>query len=401
MGNYENQRRAGSTIIKARSAKEAMADARMAFGPDVEVLAIEKVGKLYCLEVCNPGSEELAPRKFLQNHVSHSGGLTLYSKDNFVDSRATSRAIMIEDQGVNLEGVARLEKKFEELSRKFDEGRIQLVQHQGAGLSSISSIRDKLLETGFAEPLVGKLAGALIDGGAMAYDKDMCLRVLTSWLGQLGAGPQFDSGWCAIVGPAGSGKTTTIAKLASRASAQWGPDSVGLVTTDFYRIGAYEQLRMFGEMLGIKVWPARNPAELSGLKQSLSYKKVVYVDTIGTGRDDEKMREQMSLLGELGICSSMAIQANLDRNVMRADLTKWREAGVRGAVITKLDQALSLAEVVESLIIKNMPVSYAANGQRVPADLHKVSSLLLAHKALRSVTSSGEQLDSEPKNNTI
>ena len=149
---------------------------------------------------------------------------------------------------------------------------------------------------------------------------------------------------------------------------------------------------MFGEMLGIKVWPARSLPELDSIKQNLTGKKVVFVDTIGTGRDDEKMRDQMEMLSQLGINSTMAIQANLDRNVMRVDLARWREAGAKGVVITKLDQALSLTELVESLIIKSMPVTYAANGQRVPADLHKVSSLLLAHKALRSHSTTTSEL---------
>ena len=396
MGNYESQRRAGSTIIKAKSAKEAMANARNVFGPDVEVLSIEKVNDLYCLEVSNPPSDSQESLK-IRHDLNNKKGVNMPKEPlrleaNLLKEKSKNSVSSIEYVHDEMDGVARLEKKFEELSRQLVAGHVQLTPHQGAGLNGLSSIRERLIELGFAEPFVGKLAGAMIENGAMEYDKDMCLRILTSWLNQLGAGHNIEMGWNAIVGPAGSGKTTTIAKLASRAAAQWGPDAVGLVTTDFYRIGAYEQLRMFGEMLGIKVWPARSLPELDSIKQNLTGKKVVFVDTIGTGRDDEKMRDQMEMLSQLGINSTMAIQANLDRNVMRVDLARWREAGAKGVVITKLDQALSLTELVESLIIKSMPVTYAANGQRVPADLHKVSSLLLAHKALRSHSTTTSEL---------
>ena len=165
--------------------------------------------------------------------------------------------------------------------------------------------------------------------------------------------------------------------------AKWGADSVALVTTDFFRIGAYEQLRVFGELLGVKVHSARSFQELQSLRLALAGKKVVFVDTVGSSRDDEKMREQMGMFTNLRIESTVALQACLARSVMRLDLGRWRDSGATSALITKMDQATGVASLVETLIMRGLPVSYATNGQRVPADLHRVSSLLLAHKALR------------------
>ena len=385
MKSYQQQKSPGSTVFRAKSIKEAMAEARLAFGAEAEILSVEKVGKLYCVEVSPPRSLDAATMSpiapgtpFPRAQAASSTRREPVLAPAEIASARTRAAIGRFD-ATALESVERLERQFVELAARVDLAK----GHQGSGLEAIGSIRASLADAGFAEPFVGKLAGAMVDAGAVAYSKDLAMRILASWLGQLGEASDMEMGWHAVVGPAGSGKTTTIAKLASRAAAKYGPDSVGLVTTDFFRIGAYEQLRVFGELLGVKVHPARSLPELTGLVDSLASKKVVYVDTVGSSRDDDKMREQMGMLAALGIQSSMALQACLARSVMRVDLARWREGGASSALITKLDQATGIAALVESLIMRGMPVHYAATGQRVPADLHKVTGLLLAHKAMR------------------
>lgn len=383
MKSYEHQPNFGSTVFRAKNVKEAMAEARSAFGADVEVLSVEKIGKLYCVEV-RPPSFAVDPTGSDQDKHQINGQkvvvrLPISEPKILMGPRTSPRADSGNFDSMAIESVERLERKFEELVSRIDVAR----GHQGIGIEAMGSIRASLVDYGFSEPFLGKLASAMIDAGAMGFSKDLAMRILSTWLGSLGSASDMELGWHAVVGPAGSGKTTSIAKLASRASAKWGPDAVGLVTTDFFRIGAYEQLRIFGELLGIKVHPARSPQELKSLVQILGSKKVVYVDTVGSSRDDEKMREQMSMLNAMGITSTMALQACLAPSVMRVDLGRWRDAGASSAMITKLDQAVGVATLVESLITRGMPVLYATTGQRVPADLHKVSALLLAHKAMR------------------
>ena len=346
MESYQRQTRVGATIFRAKNVKEAMGEARMAFGEQVELLSVEKVGGLYCVEVRAPAQAEAG-------------------------------------QGLNaaeMEAVDQVERRFQELSRRAG---LMAGGHQAMGMGEIGGIRSALLAAGFSEPFLGKLSAAMIDAGAAAFDKNLAMRVISSWLDQLGAPADLETGWHAIVGPAGSGKTTTIAKLATRAAAKHGAHAVGLVTTDFFRIGAYEQLKTFGELLGIPVRPARSPQELRALRSELAGKKVVYVDSVGSSRDDERMREQMSMFAAMDIECCVAAQACLSSSVLRADMGRWRDAGARSALITKLDQAVGIAPVVETLVMRGLPALYATTGQRVPADLHRVSPLLLAHKALR------------------
>jgi flagellar biosynthesis GTPase FlhF len=385
MANYQQQRVSGTTIFRAKSVKEAMAEARVAFGVDASIVSVEKVGKLYCVEITPPAGLTAKPENVL--------GLPAPVQDNRKYAFDAPRGLEVKrarpleqdiakSHGFDLAALAsveRLEKRFEELS-----SRIDITRHtQAEGVVGMASIRSGLNACGFSEPFLGKLAGAMIDAGAVSFNKELPMRIIASWLEQLGVASDFEQGWHALVGPAGSGKTTSIAKFASRAVAKWGSSSVGLVTTDFFRIGAYEQLRLFGELLGVKVYPVRSFQELKSVRDSLADKKVVFVDTVGSSRDDDKMREQMGMFAQVGIESTMALQACLARSVMRLDLGRWRDAGATSALITKMDQATGVASLVEALIMRGLPVGFASTGQRVPVDLHKVSALLLAHKAMR------------------
>lgn len=67
-----------------------------------------------------------------------------------------------------------------------------------------------------------------------------------------GQEPLYEQGGVfALVGSTGVGKTTTTAKLAALCAAKYGASSVGLITLDTYRVGAHDQLRSYGRMLGM------------------------------------------------------------------------------------------------------------------------------------------------------
>src|ERR1041384_3739303 len=83
----------------------------------------------------------------------------------------------------------------------------------------------------------------------------------------------------ALMGPTGVGKTTTTAKLAARCVMRFGADKLALVTTDSYRIGAYEQLRIYGQILDVPVYAVKDAADLHLVLQDLRDKHMVLIDT--------------------------------------------------------------------------------------------------------------------------
>src|SRR5471032_2978239 len=85
----------------------------------------------------------------------------------------------------------------------------------------------------------------------------------------------------ALMGPTGVGKTTTTAKLAARCVMRFGASKVALLTTDSYRIGAHEQLRIFGKILGVSVHAVKDADDLQLALSELRNKHIVLIDTIG------------------------------------------------------------------------------------------------------------------------
>ncbi|MBG0755752.1 flagellar biosynthesis protein FlhF [Vibrio cidicii] len=179
-------------------------------------------------------------------------------------------------------------------------------------------------------------------------------------------------GVVALLGPTGVGKTTTIAKLAARAAMEYGANNVALVTTDTYRIGAHEQLSIYGRIMGCPVKVAKDSKELADVIYQLRNRKLVLVDTAGMGQRDVRLSEQLdTLMQESGevIHSYLVLPATAQRRVLQETIEHFRRIPLSGCILTKLDESLSLGEFISVVIQNALPVAYIANGQRVPEDI--------------------------------
>jgi flagellar biosynthesis protein FlhF len=99
----------------------------------------------------------------------------------------------------------------------------------------------------------------------------------------------------ALVGPTGIGKTTTVAKLAARATLRHGTERIALITTDSYRIGAQDQLRLYGKILGVSVFSVQNEADLHVTLADLADKHLVLIDSTGMGQRDARVDAQTQM----------------------------------------------------------------------------------------------------------
>ncbi|WP_375750873.1 flagellar biosynthesis protein FlhF [Vibrio sp. HN007] len=179
-------------------------------------------------------------------------------------------------------------------------------------------------------------------------------------------------GVVALLGPTGVGKTTTIAKLAARAAMEYGSDNVALVTTDTYRIGAHEQLAIYGRIMGCPVRVAKDSDELAEVIYQLRNRRLVLVDTAGMGQRDVRLSEQLDTLmqnsGE-AISSYLVLPATAQRKVLQETIEHFKRIPLSGCVLTKIDESLSLGEFISVVVENALPVAYIANGQRVPEDI--------------------------------
>src|SRR5690606_19176537 len=104
----------------------------------------------------------------------------------------------------------------------------------------------------------------------------------------------------ALIGPTGVGKTTTTAKLAARVVMKHGASRLGLITTDAYRIGGHEQLRIYGKILGVMVHAVKDEVDLKIALEELKGKHTILIDTVGVNQRDEMVTRQIAMLAGAG-----------------------------------------------------------------------------------------------------
>ncbi len=206
-----------------------------------------------------------------------------------------------------------------------------------------------------------------------------------------------NGGVVALVGPTGVGKTTTIAKLAARYILRHGKDKVGLITTDNYRIGALEQLRTYGRILGAPVYVAANYDELESALQVLSDKDLVLIDTAGMSQRDVRLTEQFAMLqgGLRHVQSYLVLSAITQVHGLDEAIGAFKGANLKGCILTKIDEAVSLGEAISMLIKHELPVAYISEGQKVPEDLQPARAHSLITKCVTMAKKYNARIDDE------
>ena len=180
-------------------------------------------------------------------------------------------------------------------------------------------------------------------------------------------------GVVALVGPTGTGKTTTIAKLAARYAQKYGADQVALITIDTYRIAAYEQLATYGKIIGCPVRKAQSGEQLADLLFQLRNKRLVLIDTAGFSQRDSRLISQLATFGQVSgqqVKNYLVVQGNTQQTTLKHIINAYKSIDLQGCIITKLDECYSLGEVISNVIEAQLPVSYVADGQQVPEDIH-------------------------------
>ena len=179
-------------------------------------------------------------------------------------------------------------------------------------------------------------------------------------------------GIVALVGPTGVGKTTTIAKLAAKFILKHGSSQVALITTDNYRIAAHEQLNTYGRILDVPVRVASSAKELRNLINGFADKRLILIDTAGMSQRDMKLVEQINTLqqNELSIRSYLVMSAATEYKAMNAIIKAFAVFDPQASILTKLDEAVTIGSAISSIIEHNLPLSFIADGQQVPEDIH-------------------------------
>ncbi len=196
-----------------------------------------------------------------------------------------------------------------------------------------------------------------------------------------------EGGVIALVGPTGVGKTTNIAKLAARFTLKYGAKDLALVTTDSYRIGAHEQLKTYGRILGAPVYVADDEQELKQILARLDDKKLVLIDTAGMSPRDIRLTQQLTMLRRsysdikvLAVLSAAAQTLAMDEVI-----STFGADELDGCIASKVDESTSIGGIISILIENRLHLNYISDGQKVPEDIHQANTKDFLKLALEMV----------------
>ncbi|MFP2770588.1 flagellar biosynthesis protein FlhF [Oceanisphaera sp. KMM 10153] len=346
------------------------------------------------------GRSEASPKTLAEQESWAEPGLKESHKDQRQEPRLGAREPLaqpqLHDSRENKRKEGAKDKELNAMRQEIASIR-QLLEHQVSGLmwqevERREPVRAMVIKQlnglGFSDGFADQLAMRVND---KAQPHEAWSQIEAALSQQLMTGEDEilrQGGAVALLGPTGVGKTTTIAKLAARFSSRYGADQIALVTTDHYRIGAHEQLQTYGRIMGVVVKQARTYQELAQALYQLRHRRLVLIDTAGMGQRDLRLNEQLdTLVGDkkIKIRNYLVLPATAQRRVLQEAVDHFRRIPLAGCILTKLDESLSLGDVLDISIQNSLPISYITDGQRVPEDLRLANALELVKQALGSV----------------
>ena len=248
-----------------------------------------------------------------------------------------------------------------------------------------------LLASGYSAALARQITQHLPDDYSAAQAREWLVGVIARNLPCADAENDLVTrgGIYALVGPTGVGKTTTTAKLAARCAVRYGSKALALLTTDSYRIGAQDQLRIYAKILGVNVHTVTDAAELRGTLDTLSAKHLVLIDTVGMGQRDSRVAEHTHWLAQPDVKRLLLLNATVQAETLEEVVAAYGAArpeanDFAGGIITKIDEAARPGQALDVAIRHRLLLQYVSNGQRVPEDLHAPNASYLVHRSLRS-----------------
>lgn len=290
----------------------------------------------------------------------------------------------------------------ERLLREMQEMRELLDRRAPPKQSATPSVRERLMAQLLAVGFSREIATEVLDGLPARLEGNAKIggEATQAWLGERLAArlATLESeaalldrpGIVALVGPTGVGKTTTTAKLAARFVMRHGAASGALVTTDSFRIGAHEQLRIYARLLDVPMFALEADAPLDTLSERLQSATWVMVDTVGTSQRDQRVITQMAALKQTPVPVRLVLVLNAasQPDILEEVIERYRQAArAAGAtlddcIITKQDEAGRLGPLLDVVMRHDLRLLFGAHGQQVPEDLALIDSSALVAQAL-------------------
>ena len=334
---------------------------------------------------------ETAPEASSDDKRRRGAGRTAITTGADASSVKKDQVIRKRPKQASTPDIRRLVDEIDSMRSAFEQQFALLNWNGQKGSASLRiNLLPRLLGAGFSVSLGhGLLDGLMKYPDAGCNEKQAMQRIrdaLTQNLNTIESEDEIleKGGIYALVGPTGVGKTTTTAKLAARCVIRHGAENLALVTTDGYRIGGHDQLRIYGKILGVAVHAVNDAKDLPVVLAELRRKHMVLIDTVGMSQRDPMVAEQVAMFAGCGAEVKRLLLLNAASSLQTLDevAAAYRGSGLAGAIITKMDEAVVRGSALEIAIRHSLPLYYVSSGQRVPEDLELADLEKLVNLAL-------------------
>lgn len=348
--------------FRAADSQQALRRIREEIGPDAAILACYAVPEgIEFLVTSEPVSMETAtaqrapaPLEVAPGVIPHPAFAMRRNIDTLMDTRTAIAEPLATPSPAAVE-VARVDADLISLRaelgsmRNLLESHLQLVARQ--------------------QPAAAPTLGAELMAALEAAPGDLPLQPLAQRLADalpVRALPR--AGVIAFVGPAGAGKTSLLARLATQLALSGGSEQIALISTDAGRIGAQEQLKAYGRLLQIPVHVAHDARSLSYLLTLLQRKTWVLIDTAGIASHDEQGRAELAEL--LTACPQaeviLTLPADAAADVQEAVASAFAPLPLTGLALTRLDEARRLDGALAVAMRQRLPLTWCSHDATQP-----------------------------------
>ncbi|MFM9835467.1 MAG: flagellar biosynthesis protein FlhF [Methylophilaceae bacterium] len=396
-----------------KNSKAALAQVREALGDDAVILsnrAVEGGNEIMAFreeEIASIPAYNSADQNFGASMVEDAQSSTLEAlfrkrvqseqslnktsnADELNDEAIQSRAEVIAQAQAN-EASAQIANMMQEIRNMRSMIESQLTEISWSAIQHRDPVKSialgKLLSAGFSSALSKQLAENIPEKQNNTNAMKWVQNVLGKNLKSIGKEDEIldQGGVFALIGPTGAGKTTTTAKLAARFVMKHGTEKLGLISTDAYRIGGHEQLRIYGKILGVMVHTVKDEDDLKIALNELKGKHTILIDTVGVSQRDRMVAEQVAMLSgaSSNIKKLLCLNATNTGDTLIDVVQAYKGRGLDGCIITKEDEAVTIGNVIDVVIREKLKLFYVTNGQRVPEDIYIAEKMQLINHAFK------------------
>ncbi len=397
--------------FEGKTENEALEKVKAEIGQDATILNIRKINKKGFMSLFNSSKvevtvavdndkEEFDKTKIKSNITNESNSSNTQAQQDdkiLIDEKLKEKEKLIVDQKKQIEQLSAKVSNNDELIATLTKDIIEATSQRNQSLNNydnevLQTLYDALVSQGVYDYVAHAILEPMKSINRNTLDLNYGVKCLFDKIVEIIGEPNTvdidpygnNNKFVVFMGSTGVGKTTTIAKLASKFILEDDLD-LGLVTCDTYRIAAVEQLRTYADILGINLNVAYSPEEMQNFVEDLKISNdLILVDTAGRShRNIENIKDIKSIVDVTENSQKFLVVSLSTKSEDIIDtVNTYSEQFDFSVLFTKMDETISLGSVVNVCYVTKKRVSYITNGQSVPSDISKLDGKMVAKAIL-------------------